>query len=224
MTIKDRTPKLHCYTAKYKLTEARYFLNKFKDESIWNNDKSFSYHLNAFVNSADSVIDYVHSDFMIHKLRIDWQKWNLVRNNDKKRGNFIDKHPKKIGIRRFRKQYKNEVEILLKNPIANYFHFKRNKILHIRWSATSFSSLTKLLGKPTKFTNRYLESTFLLGYKKQHGINATYEMFDDRQIDRATQDATLQKLAITDVRIICKEFLELLKDFIDKFDGRNFLS
>ncbi|MCH9041335.1 MAG: hypothetical protein IIB80_04160 [Thaumarchaeota archaeon] len=31
MTIRNRNdPRLHCYTAKYKLTEARYFLNKFK--------------------------------------------------------------------------------------------------------------------------------------------------------------------------------------------------
>ncbi|MCH9041334.1 MAG: hypothetical protein IIB80_04155 [Thaumarchaeota archaeon] len=159
---------------------------------------------------------------MFHKLRIDWQKWNKIRNSEKKREAFIVKHPKKIGIRRFRARYKKEVDTLLKNPIANYFDFKRNKIIHIRWSSTAFASLTKSHGKPTKFNNRYLETTWLISYQKQKGINVTYEMFDDRKITRRTQDKTLEKLASTDVRIICKEYLGLLKDFIDKFDGSNF--
>ena len=54
---------LHCHTAKFKIAEAKYFLDRIKTDEIFQDDNLFSFHLNAFVNSSYSVVEYVHSDF-----------------------------------------------------------------------------------------------------------------------------------------------------------------
>ncbi len=63
---------LHCHTAKFKIAEAKYFLDRIKTDEIFQDDNLFSFHLNAFVNSSYSVVEYVHSDFYFHKVKIGW--------------------------------------------------------------------------------------------------------------------------------------------------------
>ena len=72
----DENNILHCHTAKYKLKEAKFLLEKFKEADIWNDKENFDFYHNAFIFASTSVIEYVHSDFMYngfhHDQRIKW--------------------------------------------------------------------------------------------------------------------------------------------------------
>jgi hypothetical protein len=216
--------KLHCYTARGKLREARYFLNQMYNPKIWNNDKSFEYCLNAFTSSADSVIAYVFSDFMFNtiKPRIFWQDWEKARKNKDKKKFLIDGHSEKKAIRVFLQYFDQEEQKILKKPISNYFHHRRNKIVHILPRPTQFGFATKEKGRKTVFIRRHLESTFLVDYKQSKGIKATFDMFDDRLITNNIQEKTLRKFDAIDVKSICKEYVSELDQFIKKFDKKNF--
>lgn len=216
--------KLYCYTAKHKLREARYFFNRIQVSEIWNNDRSFDFHLNAFINSADMVIDYIHSDFLFHKIkdpRIKWQKWEKIRINNKAKKEFISKHPNKKAIEEFLRFFLDEREKLFRIPLVNYFHYKRNEIAHNRWSSASFGAFEKKPKMKTQFTERKFEGSYKLFLIEKHGDDVQLDMFDDR-ISRKKQIDTLKILCSKDVRLVCKGYLSELSKFIKKFDGKNF--
>lgn len=216
--------KLHCYTAKHKLREARYFFNKIQVPEIWNNDKSFDFHLNAFINSADMVIDYVHSDFLFHKIkdpRIKWQEWEKIRKDNKTKKIFISKHPEKKAIEEFLRCFLDEREKLFRIPLVNYFHYKRNEISHNQWSSATFGSFEKKSNMKTAFTERKFEGSYKLFLIEKHGDEIILDMFEDR-ISRKKQIDTLKMLCGTDVRLVCKNYLNELSKFIEKFDGKKF--
>lgn len=53
---------LECHTARFKLKEARYWLDEMMKPEIFDDDYKFGWHLNAFCNAIISTIDYVHAD------------------------------------------------------------------------------------------------------------------------------------------------------------------
>ena len=56
---------------------------------------------------------------------------------------IIKNHPEKIAIEKFRSKYSNELNKLLRNPLANYFKQKRNKITHVHWDADRWAAFTE---------------------------------------------------------------------------------
>ena len=73
--MSDNYRILQCHTAKHNLVEAKFFLNLIKLKDIWNDEEHFSFYLNAFVLSANSVTEYVQSDFIFHTIREPRIKW-----------------------------------------------------------------------------------------------------------------------------------------------------
>jgi len=212
----DQDLKLNCSTAKYKLKEAKYFLKKMQEPEIWNDDEQLGFYLNAFVFSASSVIHYVHADFMYHgfsgKNRI---KWYEFENKDKRKG-IIDKHPQKITIEKFRSKYTNELNKFLRNPIANYFKQKRNKITHIHWDADRWGSFTEKNGI-TSYHERKFEGFASSYYKKTRGF-IPLDLFDEN-VSENEKETTLDYLCSEDIRKVCQDYLNIVEEFIQKFDG-----
>ena len=216
---------LQCHTAKFKHAEATYFLDEMKTDKIWNGHEDvFDFFLNTFVISANSIIDYIHSDFVLHTVRpfIDWQEWN--KSSRKKDGlkEFINKHPKKIALQRFRKKYSIELTLLMKNPIVNYFRIRRNEIIHNRWHGTQFASFTEYQDDRGRVINeRHLENDLALQMYHTKGKPISTHYFSN-VIEEADRVTTLQRLASEPMLDICKEYLGILFKFIRIFEGNNY--
>lgn len=187
-----------------------------QESEIWNDSEQLSFHLNAFVFSASSVINYVHADFMYHGLtgknRIKWYEFE----NKDKRKEIINKHPEKIIIEKFRGKYANELNKFFQNPIANYFKQKRNKITHIRWDADRWGSFTEKAGVTT-YSERRFEG-FASNYYKQTRGFIPLDLFDEN-VSKNEKETTLDYLCSEDIRNVCQNYLDIIEEFIQKFDG-----
>ena len=140
MAYAGSTPNLECYTSRHQLSETRKWLDEMMETKIFNNSDDFDRHLHGFCNSFASTIDYVHSDFVYHKVKkknkhgnlvsIDWKKFSRNENDRKE---ITENHPEKQALKKFRGEYKNKKDILLRDPLVNYFYNKRQESTHIRW-------------------------------------------------------------------------------------------
>jgi len=216
---------LQCHTAKFKHAEAMYFLDEMRTDKIWHGHVDvFDFFLNTFVISANSIIDYVHSDFVLHTVRpyIDWQEWNKATRQKDGLKEFINNHPKKIALQRFLKQYNKEFALLMENPIVNYFRIRRNEIVHNRWHGTQFASFTEYTDERGRVVNeRHLENDIQLQmyHTKNKPISTHYFSKVIQEADRVT---ALERLASEPMLDICKEHLEILFKFIGIFEGNNY--
>jgi len=196
-----------------------------RTDKIWNGHEDvFDFFLNAFVVSSNSIIDYIRSDFVLHTVRpqIDWQEWHIASRKKDGLKEFINKHPKKIALQRFLKEYDKEVKNLMRNPIANYFRIRRNEIVHNRWNGTRFSSFTEYPDERGRVINeRHLENDIPLQmYELKHKPISTY--YFSKEIEGDDRVKTLGRLADEPMMDICKEYLEVLFKFIQIFEGKNF--
>ncbi len=209
---------LDCHTAKYKLDEAKFFFERLREVENEPNEFVFGSFLNAFIFSANSVIDYVHADFIFNTIwnpPIDWKDFQ-----DREKKKFIIKnHPDKKAIEKFLSKYHNELDKFLRDPIVNYFRFKRNKITHIRWDGAKSGSFERK-GNGEKVTKRSLEPSVIYMLALDGKIR-DLDLFYD-VIPREEQLRTLERLCSEDLNSILKEYLDKLERFIQKFDGENF--
>lgn len=216
--------KLVCYTSKYKLKEARHWLDEMMKRENFDNDERFGWCLNAFCHAIVSAIDYVHADFVFNKVtpRIDWKEF--TRNNESGKKTLIQSHPENQPITKFRGEFKNKKDILLRDPLVNYFYNKRQEIIHIKWSADKWGAFSGE-GENKQYTHRALESAEPWFYLLSQGSITSLPMFDD-YIPLAQQQATLSKLSDsdTDIRQIGNELCDKIQDFINCFEGKDYFS
>ena len=210
-------PILECHTSKFKLSEAKYFLNRMNEPSIFQDNDIFDFYLNAFAFSTGMVIEYVHSDFIFHKVkpRIDWVEYEQQKQG-RNLPNWLKSHQESNAIQKFMSTFENERNKFEEKPLANFFKFKRNKITHTSWSGHEFSTFS---GSQT--TERFLASTFKLDMRQQTGKNLPLDICDSR-IPDVEQVKLLKHIAKTGATVICQEYVDLLDDFISKFDQKNF--
>jgi len=211
---------LECQTAKYKLDEAKFFLEKLRGVENEPNEFVYGVYLNAFIYSANSVTDYVHADFIyntINNPRIDWKDYQ----GREMKKEILEKHPDKIAIEKFRSKYFNELNKFLRDPIANYFRFKRNKITHVRWDATKSGKFVRKDGGDEIVTSRNLESSIMYAMAKD-GKVSDLDLFDDKVIPWEEQLDAFRRLCSEDINSILDEFIVMLEKFIQKFDGQEF--
>lgn len=224
---------LECHTAKFKLSESEYFLKTLQKQNVWNDDTIFDFFLNSFVVSSVMVIDYVHSDFIFHsvKPRINWIHWRKIRNDDEELDEFINKHPKKLGIKKFLKYFEQKKANLMQKPIVNYFVIKRHVITHVGWRGHKFSSFTEFPDGRIQVHKRTLENHGSLGLREIKKKRLTQKQLDEKfpldmfnqQVPKTIKEKALKRIAEEPLQKICKEHLKELKSFIDKFEGQEFL-
>ena len=211
---------MSCSTAKFKLKEANYFLEKIKSEEISLDDDVLTFNLNAFVISANSVIEYVESDFVYVKIRpfINWRKWR----KEKDRNEILQNHKQSKPLANFLKFYLKRREELLNIPLVNYFRYKRNKIAHHRWDGIKMASWTEHPDGRKIINDIKLESGFPLARAKSdptYDIDlCTLEISREKQIELGT--ILVQESAIP----ILEEYIQHLQDFIKKFEGKDFFN
>ncbi len=208
---------LYCHTSKHKLEESKYFFETLTHPDIWNDDEKFSFFMNAFIFSAGSVVHYVNADFIYNKIkpRIRWYEYE----DRNKRSDIINNHPEKDAIENFRSKYANRLDTFLRKPVANYFRLKRNKITHIHWDAARWASFTEK-DNVTTYDQRRFEGFASDYYKKTSG-HIPLDLFDENICEKDKEE-TLDYLCREDIRKVCKEYLKLLQEFIEKFDGEKY--
>lgn len=209
-----------CQTAKFKVREARHFLEKLQTNEIQKDEDLITFYLNAFVISASSVIDYVKSGFISVKInpRINWKEW---RNKDT-RNEMINKHPQSKTITAFLILYNNEKNNLLNIPLVNYFVYKRNKIIHQRWDGIKSTSSTEHPDGHIDIHKLTLETSYKLRSLekvKDYDLDICY-----KHIPKEQQKQLLTRLAYDHAIPILEEFVTLLEEFIKKFEGKNFFN
>jgi hypothetical protein len=223
-------PNLECHTAKYQLEQARKYLDDMMVPEVFNDNEKFDRDLFAFCNAVGSAIDYVSADFIYNKVRfvnsegrlerIDWRKFSRGRIDQ---DNIIENHPEKETIKKFRGEYKNKKDILLKEPLVNYFYGKRQMWYHVGWSGVKWSTFS---GKPGNENtgHRGLENTFWFEIHEKHPADSL-PMFDD-YIPIEKQIETLKILTDDqlDIKNIGNQTCDKIKQFIDYFDGKDYFS
>ena len=215
----DKDHKLQCYTAKYKLKEAKYLLEKMKEPEIWNDHEIFGFYHNAFVYASTSVINYVHADFIYNGFSYDQRiKWYVFEKRENRTG-IIENHREKLAIEKFRRKFSNELDKFLRDPIGNYFKQKRNQIAHVHWNADKWTSSTEANGKRIVHARRF--EGFSSGYYKKTKGFIPLDLFDNR-VSESDKETTLNYLCEEDLRNVCSKYLELLEEFIIKFDGEEY--
>lgn len=211
---------LVCHTAKGKLKEARYFLKQLSVHEIWNNDDLFDYNLNAFVYASDAIIDYVHADFMYHKIKDPRINWCDYQDKNKKK-TIKASHPQKEAIERFLGKFGKELGDLYNDPLVNYFKHKRNKITHIQWDGSKSASFTQESeSSPRVITERKLEPSYIALMANDHS-DYNLDLFES-DITRDVQLSTLTRLVDESAMDLLNEYLTKMENFITKFDGVNF--
>jgi len=223
-------PILKCNTARQRLKETRDWLNELLKPEIFNDTEAYDRHLFAFCESFASTIDYVHSDFVYHKVKfedeqgrfrsIDWKKFSRSRKDQEE---IIESHPEKKALKKFRGEYKNKKDILLRNPLVNYFYNKRQEFTHIRWSGSKWGAYS---GQPGNehYSERGLENSYLFEVHKKHP-NDSLPMFDD-YIPIQEQLETLKILTDHEFNIkdIGNQLCDEVEKFIDYFEGKDYFS
>jgi len=214
---RENNTKLIYHTAKFKLKEAKYFVEQIKKN--WDDEDYVSFNLNAFTISACSVIDYVESDFILHKIRPrilgkDWFK-------EKTRKKILKTHPMSKIICDFIEFYEDQEDNLRNEPLPNYFINKRNTIVHERWEGPKMSSFTEKDGIRTA-NSRRLEPGYLLDLasnKPDYQLN----ICEDR-ISRKKKLELLSHLVEDPMMDIIFEFIIRLEKFIEGFEKKDFFS
>lgn len=210
-----------CQTAKFKVREAKHFLEKLQTNEIQKDEDLTTFYLNAFVTSASSVIDYVKSGFIYVKIkdpRINWKEW---RNKDT-RNEIINKHSQSKAITTFLMLYNNEKNNLLNIPLVNYFVYKRNKIIHQRWDGIKSTLSTEHPDGRVDIHKLTLESSYRLGLLekvKDYDLDICY-----KHISKEQQKQLFTRLACDHAIPILEEFVTSLEEFIKKFEGKNFFN
>jgi len=224
------SPNLECQTAKYQLDQARKYLDDMMKPENFNDTEKFDRELFAFCNAVGSAIDYVHADFVYNKVRfvnedtnrlqrIDWRKFS----RRKERDNIIDNHPEKEAIKKFRGEWKNKKDILLTDPLVNYFYGKRQLWYHVGWSGVKWSTFSGERGNEHT-SHRGLESAIWFDVNEKHPTESL-PMFDDyipidKQLD-ALKILTNEKL---DIKNIGNQVCDKIKKFIEHFDGKDYFT
>ncbi|MGI0026331.1 MAG: hypothetical protein ACREAD_00625 [Nitrosopumilaceae archaeon] len=215
---------LECYTARYKLKEARHWLDEMMKSENFNDDERFGWCLNAFCHAVISSIDYVHADFVFNKVtpRIEWKEF--TRNNESGKKEITKIHPESQALTKFRGEFKNKKDILLKDPLVNYFYNKRQEIIHIRWNADKYASRSGA-GPQYHYQHRALEGMEPWAYLHEKYPTRSFPMFDD-YIPVPEQMTTLQLLSDTDmdVRDISNNLCDKVEEFINQFEGKDYFS
>ena len=200
------------------------------EPKIFNNSEDFDRHLHAFCNSLASTIDYVHSDFVYHKVKEKNERGNLVSINWKKfsrskkdQEEIIEKHPEKQALKKFRGEYKNKKDILLRDPLVNYFYNKRQESTHIKWSGSKFGAFSGETGNE-HWTFRALEGKFWFDLHNKHP-DTSLPQFDD-YIPIEDQIKTLQILTDDelDIKDVGNQVCDKIKKFVECFDGKDYFT
>ena len=211
---------MSCSTAKFKLKEANYFLEKIKSQEVQLDEDTLTFNLNAFVISANSVIEYVESDFVyvMIKPRINWREWRYK----KPQNDILGNHEQSKALKNFRVFYLKQKKELLDIPLVNYFRYKRNKIAHRRWDGIKSASWTEDSDGKKTSSNIRLESGYLLDRASNDPTYdmdiCTFEIPREKQIELCT--ILYQEYAIP----ILEEYIQHLQDFIKKFEGKDFFN
>jgi hypothetical protein len=224
------TPNLKCHTSRYQLTQTRRWLDEMMKSEIFNDSEDFDRHLHGFCNSLASTIDYVHADFVYHKVKkineygnlgsIDWKRFSRSRRDQEE---IIDNHPEKDALKKFRSEYKNKKNILLKDPLVNYFYNKRQESSHIQWSGSKFGSFSGETGNE-HWNHRALEGQFWFELHAAHPTDSLPQ-FDDyipieQQLD-AMRILTDDSLDISDIG---NQVCDKIEEFIGYFDGKDYFT
>jgi hypothetical protein len=223
-------PNLECHTARYQLGQARKFLDDMMKPEIFNDDEKFDRALFGFCNAVGSAIDYVSADFIYNKVRfendlgnlerIDWRKFSRGRNDQ---DDVIDNHPEKIAIKKFRGEYKNKKDILLKVPLVNYFYGKRQKWYHVGWDGVKWSTFSGEQGNQ-ETGHRGLENSFWFELHQKHPEDSLL-MFDDCiPIDKQVETLKILTDDNLDIKKIGNQVCDKIEEFIDYFDGKDYFT
>lgn len=211
---------MSCSTAKFKLKEANYFLEEIKSEEIQLDEDSLTFNLNAFIISANSVIEYVESDFIYVKVRpwIDWKKWIIKDDRNK----ILQNHEQSKALNNFREYYRKQRDELFKIPLVNYFRHKRNRIAHRRWDGIKMASWTEYPDGRKIINDIRLEQTYPLVKARNnpdYDIDmCTSEIPKEKQIELCTM--LCQESGIP----VLEEYIVHLQDFIKKFENKDFFN
>jgi len=218
----SRDKILLCYTANQKLKEARYWLEKMMEKEIFDDDEQFGWHLNSFCTSFASSIDYVHADFVYNKVKptIKWKQFSRSREY---RENIFENHDEKEGIKKFRGEFANKKNILLRDPLMNYFYNKRQEITHKGWSADKQGGFSGE-DDDKQYTYRTLEPMFWLFLHEKHP-NDLLPQFDE-YIPIKEQVETLGLLTSNefDIKQIGNQVCDKVERFISYFEGKDYFS
>lgn len=199
-------------------------------KEIFNDTESFDSHHLAFCNSFASTIDYVHSDFVYNKVKfknkfgnlqsIHWRKFSRNRTEQEE---IIENHPEKDAIKKFRSEYKNKKDILLRDPLINYFYNKRQEFTHIRCTGSKWASFS---GEPGNehYNHRGLENTQWFDIHKKNP-NYSLPMFDEYiQIEKQIETLKILTDDNLDVKDIGNKACDKVDGFINYFDGKDYFS
>jgi len=223
-------PNLECHTSRYQLTQTRKWLDEMMKSEIFNDSEDFDRHLHGFCNSLASTIDYVHADFVYHKVKekndlenlvsIKWKKFSRSRKDQE---DIIDNHPEKEALKKFRSEYKNKKDNLLKDPLVNYFYNKRQESTHIQWSGSKFGAFSGETGNE-HWTQRALEGKFWFDLHNKHPTYSLPQFDDYIPIDEQIETMKILTDDSLDIKAVGNQVCDKIKDFIDCFDGKDYFT
>jgi len=224
------SPNLECTTATYQLTQTRKWLDEMMKSEIFNDSEDFDRHLHGFCNSLASTIDYVHADFVYHKVKeknnlgnfvsIDWKKFSRSRRD---KDDIIDKHPEKAALKKFRSEYKNKKDNLLKDPLVNYFYNKRQESTHVQWSGSKFGTFSGVTGNE-QWDHRALEGKFWFELHNMHPTDSLPQFDDYISIDDQIETMHILTDESLDIKNVGNQVCDKIEQFIDQFDGKDYFT
>lgn len=211
---------MKCTNAKGKSKEAKFFLSKLFVDEIYKDNDMYNFHLNAFLSSARSIIDYVVSDFLDSvNPPISINEWKKTKGSRKLRKKIISKHPQEGKINKFFKFYDDALIKLRSDPLVYYFWEIRNEATHYRkisekgMTVTSTNSKTKQESKMRTLEMPFSEE----GLEKYPQYRIDYNnKFSKEQILMLEKD-----IRHIDAKIPLRKFFRKIIEFEYKFEMLN---
>ena len=212
---------MKCYTARYRLGQARFFLDKIK-EVYSKDDYEIEYYLDAFLSTCRSVIDYVLRDYLntvkptipeIVKRKINKNRIIILEQNNIK--NF--EQEKKQEVLGFLKKHRAEFLKFRENHLVQYFLAKRTTSEHHEFSGFRQASFEQKDGESKKILSRNFIPKYYL-FMVFDGKNLPNQEIDSCELTDEEKKSLLIRLEGEEARDLLDEYLGLVEDFIEQFE------
>ena len=210
-----------CHTARYRLGQAKFFLDKIK-QVYSKDDYEIEYYLDSFLDTCRSVIDYVVRDYLntvkpsireIDKRLINKYRVRILDKNDIK--NFD--HEKKQEIIDFLKKHRDEFFKFRENHLVRYFLAKRTTYEHHEFSGFRQASFEQKPGESRKILSRkFIPLYYLL--MVFNGKNLSNEEIESCELTDQEEKALLVRLEGEEAKDLLDEYLGLVEEFIAQFE------
>jgi hypothetical protein len=213
-------------TSEQKLKEARFFLDEISKN--YQDDEKCEYCLSAFLHASYDLIDHTLEEYRQHfKLDIPTHERNRL-----KRFIEIASEATQADAIGFIRLYLTELQKIYTSPVCAPLLIIRNSNTHNQTNLTPFSTFTEYADGRRDFDRRYflashdlvlpyfrndLEGYVCVKTKKIHklaklaGIDLSFASLSD--LGDIYKNAC-NILSSTDVRNVCKKYLELLEEFV----------